>query len=66
MSAIIISPSPVGEVHGPEDRMPFHTRLLVARELNRAWREFVTEMHDGPTTGAATAQKFWKYVTTRS
>lgn len=67
MSAIVISPARVSgdalSTLGPEDHMPIHTRILVARELNRAWREFVTDMHDGPTTGNDVAEKFWKFVT---
>lgn len=49
-------------VRPAEDHMPFTTRLLVARELNRLWAEFVSEMHDGPTVGQDVAEKFWKYV----
>ena len=67
MSAIVVSPSPnTARRDRPADYMPFTTRLLVARELNALWEEFVTEMHDGPTTGAEVAEKFWKFVTTRS
>ena len=63
MSAIVISPAPGPDASRAEDWMPFTTRILVARELNRLWAEFVNEMHDGPTTGPYVAEKFWKFVT---
>lgn len=66
MSAIIIRPAP-NEVpvysRDAADHMPFATRLRVAEEINRAWREFTEDMHDGPLTGNDVAEKFWKFVT---
>ena len=43
--------------------MPFSTRLVLGKELNKAWAEFVEEMHDGDLTGPEVADKFWKYLT---
>lgn len=70
MSAIVIRPSPAEVRRGhpdfgidPVDWMPLATRLKVAREINRAWEEFVTDMHDGSTSGPEVAEKFWKFVT---
>lgn len=65
MSAIVVgpAPNPVSVFsRDPADHMPFSSRLKVAEEINRLWREFVEEMHDGPTGGAEVAEKFWKYV----
>lgn len=64
MAAIVVSPFR-GSGEGPEHHMPFSSRLRVAYEINALWAEFVTEMHDGPTTGQEVADKFWKFVTTR-
>lgn len=69
MTAIQIGPAPCicrksGDfTHDPKCWMPLHTRILVAREINRAWAEFVTDMHSGSTAGPDVAEKFWKYVT---
>lgn len=72
MAAIVVCSTPRSEkrehpdfTFDPADWMPFSTRLLVARELNKLWEEFVTEMHDGSTSGPEVADKFWKFVTTR-
>jgi hypothetical protein len=64
VTAIVVRPSPEGG-HGfnPADWMPLSTRVKVAREINRAWEEFVNVMHDGPTTGPEVAEKFWRFVT---
>lgn len=43
--------------------MPFSIRMRLGNELNKAWREFTEEMHDGDLTGPAVADKFWKYLT---
>lgn len=43
--------------------MPFSIRMRLGLELNKAWREFTEEMHDGDLTGPAVAEKFWKYLT---
>ena len=43
--------------------MPFSTRLRVGSELNKAWAEFTSDMHDGPLTGQDVADKFWKFLT---
>lgn len=43
--------------------MPLSTRHRLGAEINQAWREFTEEMHDGPLTGAAVADKFWRYLT---
>jgi hypothetical protein len=67
VSAIVVGQSPErrdGSVD-PADRMPLHTRVKVAQEVNRLWAEFVNEMHDGPTIGPEVADKFWKFVTTQ-
>lgn len=45
--------------------MPFSTRLLLGKELNRLWVEFTEEMYDGPLVGEDAARKFWSYVTSR-
>lgn len=66
MSAIVIRPAPNDLspwARDAADHMPFGVRLRVAEELNRAWKEFVEEMHDGPTVGPDVAEKFWKFVT---
>lgn len=70
MSAIVIRPHPDRSKMDSlfadgTDYMPFATRHLVAKELNRLWAEFVTEMHDGPTVGNDVAEKFWQFVSTR-
>lgn len=65
MTAIVIQPnSRFSRVTAePEDFMPLSTRMKVARELNKLWAEFVTEMHDGELVGGDVADKFWKFVT---
>jgi hypothetical protein len=67
--AIVVGPHPIngervkaGDV-SPQDYMPFSARQKVADEINRHWAEFVTEMHDGSTSGREVAEKFWKFVT---
>jgi ABC-type phosphate/phosphonate transport system substrate-binding protein len=54
----------LGESHLPGDipAMPFSVRHRVAKELNAAWREFITDMHDGPVGGNETAEKFVRYL----
>lgn len=66
MGAIVVRPAPE-DAREDDARgwMPFTTRLRVARELNALWAEFVTDMHDGPTTGEQVAEKFWQFVSTR-
>lgn len=67
--SIIIRPHPFSEACSdrlsgdPTRHMPMHSRMRVAGEINKAWAEFVTDMHDGPTTGPEVADKFWKFVT---
>lgn len=65
MTAIVIQPnSRFSRVTAePEDFMPLATRMLVAREVNAHWAEFVREMHDGDLVGPDVAAKFWKFVT---
>jgi hypothetical protein len=70
VTAIVVRPSPeeARRKHpdygiDPADWMPLATRLKVAREINRAWEEFVNDMHDGSTSGPEVAEKFWRFVT---
>lgn len=69
MSVIVIGPSPVTQDRiksgtlGPSDYMPLSARQKCADEINKLWKEFVEEMHDGSTHGRDVAEKFWKYVT---
>lgn len=69
MSAIVLCSTPPTQRRKhpdygiePADWMPMATRIKLGREINRAWEEFVNEMHDGTTTGPVVAEKFIKYL----